>query len=155
MRKKSTLFACILLAVILAPLVYRKVQFRMAGGSYPYAQRYTFNRPEQQVLDAIKQFKTQHPDYVAPLSFGLPEGRGDSSEYYDIYFYYPDKNQVAYCWTHPDGAGKTTLALVSINGGKDLHDWYVLNSGYNLWKDWKTKEDFETRVLSELRKTLK
>ena len=118
----------------------------IGAGSYSYAETYNIPASEQKVIEAVNDFKAQHPEIVVPIS-GVNDGRIDSSDHwYHIYFYLPKANKIVYCWTRPENKNETTFAIVGVNEGLKLGNWKYVN------KDFSSSEN--KKILEELEKTL-
>ncbi|MFZ4107243.1 hypothetical protein [Flavobacterium sp.] len=65
MKKKTKIIIGILIITVGVLLVY-KFGEAFAPGSYPYAEVYKIDAPEENVIKAIKQFKTSHSEFVVP-----------------------------------------------------------------------------------------
>ena len=128
-------------------------------GSYSFSERYEFSTDETTLINAIKRFKQENPQYAVPAEASLPngtqvklsDGHRDSSEYwFHVLIYYPEKNEIVHFWTRPSDLGITDLNLVEVNKGLVLGNWKEVN------KDIKGNENdeeikmFEERVLDKL-----
>jgi hypothetical protein len=145
----------ILVALIVAVGIFGIYRFGVAfaPGSYPYAETYEINAPEQEVINAIQQLKKAHPDLSSPTN--LLDGRQGSNDYwYHIYFYYPEKKKIVYSWTRPATNGGTTLAFVSISEGPTLGNWKDINKDFSSKENNALKEEFERRILNLIKQRL-
>jgi hypothetical protein len=105
------------------------------AGSYPYVEYWELDYKETEVIEAIKDLKTEDKSIQPPNQTALTFGR-DSSYWYYIDFYYSDTKEIVHTWTRPsrDSFG-ITLALISFSKlsnpekfkyiNKDF--WYVAN----------------------------
>ncbi|MFL0685037.1 MAG: hypothetical protein ACJLTB_17790 [Algoriphagus aquaeductus] len=128
-----------------------------APGSYPYREEYELNSRESRVIEVIKEFKEDNPEFIVPSQTQLSDGRNDEEgqEYwYHIYFYYPEENQIIYTWTRPAENGKTTFALISINDGLTLGKWKEINKDFNRSENRDEKNKFEERILNKIKAKL-
>jgi hypothetical protein len=162
---KKTRKAIIILGLLLVGLIgFIKLGTMLSPGSYGNAEIYEFNYSENQVQEAVRKFKIQHPDMVVPTvtignrgSFDLSknEGRKDSSWRYFLYFYYPKENQIIFSWTRPVENGKTRFAFVSVNNGLEIGHWQDINHDFRSAQNKQLKQEFEERILSPIREILK
>ena len=135
----------------------------LAPGSYPFAEIYEINAPEKDVIDAIQQFKTLHPEFKVPKvtiqnkgSFDLTEseGREENSHWYFNYFYHTKENQILFTWTRPQTKNKTDFAFVSIGDGLDLGHWKDINNDLGFFENKRIKKEFEERILEQIKSLL-
>lgn len=135
----------------------------MVPGSYPFAEIYELNAPEKNVIDAIVQFKSDHPEYVVPYvtinnqsagNLSESEGRKEKSHWYFVYFYYPKENQIVFTWTRPSGKNKTDFAFISLNDGLELGHWKDINDDFGFFENRKMKKTFEERILNQIKQHL-
>src|SRR5690606_19027886 len=64
MKKRKILISLISIFLIAIGVLYFGGNF--APGSYPYAEIYKVDFPEENVSQAIKDFKNQNPDFKVP-----------------------------------------------------------------------------------------
>jgi hypothetical protein len=128
-----------------------------APGSYPYVEEYEVNTKEGNLIKAIENFKRDNPEFNPPEQAGLKDGRiNDKALWYDIYFYYPQENQLIHTWTRPAlNPQKTTFALVGVNDGLKLGNWKRINHDLSSSEDDSQKEKFTTRILNKVKAYLK
>jgi uncharacterized membrane protein len=162
MKKKNKIIIGILLIILSIFLVY-KFGEAFAPGSYPHAEVYKINASEENVINAIKQFKTSHSEFIVPNmtihksgSFNLAEseGRKENSYWYLNYFYDKEENQILLIWTRPAENNKTDLALVSINQGLDLGNWKEVNKDFGDPENERIKTKFERSILLPIKHLL-
>lgn len=130
----------------------------LAAGSYPYAETYELEYSENEVIEAITQFKTQYPERTVPIlpdSSTLEDGRrNDSDHWFHVYFYNVAKNQILNTWTSPAGRNKTTFAFISVNNGLELGNWKILNKDFDAEENRKLKNEFEVDILNPIQEIL-
>lgn len=133
--------------------------YMLAPGSYPYAQHYELNAPENDVINAVKEYRTKHPETIVPYttingrlseSLSKDEGRRDSSYWYSFYFYFPAQNEVFLTLTRPSEDGKTDFSLVSVNKTLDLPHWKTVNEDFDSAENKRVKAQFEA-ILKQLK----
>jgi hypothetical protein len=78
--KKIINYKTVLIIILILVLFY-KLASMMGGGSYAYSEYYEICVPEQKAIKIIEQFKSENPQYNAPASMNIFEGRKDSSDY--------------------------------------------------------------------------
>jgi hypothetical protein len=122
----------------------------MAPGSYPFAEHYEFDVNEAQLIDAVNEFKTNHPEYAAPEYIG-PDGRiAPNSHWYHIYFYYKEKEEVVHTWVRSEDDG-STFALVAISEGSLSNKYRMINHDFGFFENRRYKKEFKNRILHEIR----
>ena len=122
----------LMLKCFLMNLVIVMSACNLAPGSYPYAEEYEVNLNEPALIESIKKFKINNPQYNVPEEIQLKDGRNDEQDlWYHIYFYFPDENQILYTWTRTSGKQTTTFALVSINQGLIIGKWKEINKDFS------------------------
>lgn len=126
-----------------------------APGSYPYAEEYEINVNESTLIEAIRNFKKNNPQYNVPEQTQLQGGRhGDKDYWYHIYFYYAEEDQIINTWTRPVNKGKTTFAFVRINQGLTLGKWKDINRDFSGSENKELKKKFEERILNKVKEKL-
>lgn len=160
MNRTFKLVLLILGGLIIILFGLYKLATLFAPGSYPYAQTYELNFPEDKVIQLINKFKSDNPEYIVPKvkinnsgSFDLPDERKDSSDHwYHIYFYLQKENIIIYSWTRPLTKNKTTFAFVSINKGLSIGNWQDINHDLSSSENDKFIQIFETEILNPIKK---
>jgi hypothetical protein len=134
---------------ILLFLFFNSCEF--APGSYPNAEIYEFNTTEEQLINAIEEFKINNPHFAVPENLRLIDGRSKDKldHWYHVWFYYEKENQIIYTWTR-----KNKIALVSINSGTVLGNWKDINKDFSSSENKKQKKKFEERILNKIRVNL-
>ncbi|WP_046369059.1 hypothetical protein [Flavihumibacter petaseus] len=126
----------------------------LAPGSYPYSEDYEIDLPEEDVIKAIKAFKTDNPEFVVPGPVGYMDGRKDSADYwYHAFFYYSKENVIVNTWTRPVSRYKTTFAFVGLNSGLQLGNWKLINHDFGRSENKRQKKLFEERILNAIKNT--
>lgn len=151
---------CGIIPLIIGPIFWFGCNF--APGSYPYAQEYELDCPEEKVISAIKTFKQEFPEYIVPRvsvdgqgSWDLiDEPTKDPAFWHKFYFYYKSENQIIFTWTRSTEYNKTTFAFVSINDGLNLGNWKNINKDLNHEENEKAKKMFEEKILSKIKEKL-
>lgn len=144
--------------ITLIPIIFlfKLTACNFAPGSYPYAEEYQVKVKEATLINAIQNFKKSNSQYIVPEHLQLKDGRKDNNDiWYHVYFYYPQENQIIYCWTRPDGEVETTFGFVSINQGLILGKWKDINKDFDGSENERQKHKFEERILSQIKKGLK
>ncbi len=162
MQKRSKRNLIIILSILGGLYLIYRFGRAMAPGSYPYAETYELNYSESLVKEAITKFKIENPQYSVPKitidnrgAFDLLDGQTKNPSYwYVIYFYYPDKKEILYTWTRPEGRNKTTFAFVRINQGLDIGNWQDVNVDFAYTENKRIKKEFETRILEKIKSNL-
>ena len=150
--KKNRLFLKSFLVII---LFLKIIACNFSPGSYPYAEEYLINANEATLVEAIKDFKKNNPQYIVPEQTKLKDGRNSEKDYwYHIYFYYKEENKIIYTWTRPAEKGKTTFAFVSINDGLTIGNWKEINKDFSNSENSEEKKKFEERILNKIKEKL-
>lgn len=160
MKNKKSIIIITLIAIVVGWVIWFGVNF--APGSYPYAEEYVLNFPEEEVHKAIAEFKQDHPEYVVPKvtinnqgSFDLVDELVDPNSYwYKFYFYDKAENKILYTWTRSKGKNKTTFAFVGINNGLDIPKWKDINKDFSRSDNNREKKKFEERILNKIQEQL-
>ena len=168
-RTKIILVFGIIIFLLCAGLVFVYLVFKIAPGAYPYAQSYTINAPENQVVKAINELKLRNPELSVPRDSTLSKfrinwvdgrhatglhikGKPQISYEYIVYFYYPQENKILFTWTRPTNqdSSKTEFSFVRF-GPPDGEQWIDVNSEF-----WGSSENdkiiktFEERILNPI-----
>ncbi len=160
---KSVKTIIILITVPLVIGVGFWFSYNFASGSYPYAETYELDFSEEEVKQAVNEFKQEHPEYTVPKVtienkgfFDLLDGQSkEPSHWYNIYFYYKNENRILYTWTRPFDENKTAFALVSINNGLNIGNWKEINKDFSCTENKKEKKKFEEQILNKIIENLK
>jgi len=163
MTRKTKKTILIFGVIILGIFGFYELARMFSPGSFPFAEIYEFDYSEEKVIEAIRQFKVQHPEMTVPnvtiknngsFSLSESEGRKENSYWYLNYFYYTKENQIVFTWTRPSGRGKTSFAFVSLNNGLEIGHWKDINDDFGFWENRRLKKDFEERILEPIKKLL-
>lgn len=144
-------------------LLFTIMSCNFEPGSYPYAEKYELNYPEELVKKAIHEFKAEHPEYNVPNvtinnegSFELPDEQTTNPAFwYLIYFYYKNENKIVFTWTRSSTKENCTFALVAINDGLNIGNWKEINKDFDRAKNSEEKRKFEALILQAITKKLK
>ncbi|WP_264536245.1 hypothetical protein [Flavobacterium sp. N1736] len=122
-----------------------------ASGSYPYAEVYEFDVPEDKLIGAVSEFKINNPDFIVPENIGLVDGRSKdkTDHWYHIWFYYKKENQIIYTWIRGN-----EFAFIAVNEGTELGNWKDINKDFNCSENKEEKKKFEERILSKIKEKL-
>lgn len=123
-------------------------------GSYPRAEIYEFDIPENELIEIIEEFKEENPELKVPTlgQFELTDGRKDVSDrWFDIYFYDSDNDQIIHTWTRPASKTTTSFAFVAVNQGLTLGNWETVNDSFWWWNNKPLKTRFETTILEGIK----
>jgi hypothetical protein len=150
MRHSSKVLVLVAVVVATGLFALYKLATAFSPGSYPYAETYEINAPENKVIQAIQQLKVAHPALSSPTF--LLDGRQDNNDHwYHIYFYYPEQKQIVYGWTRASAKDKTTLAFVAISEGPTLGNWKEINKDFPAKRNRELKSEFERRILDSIK----
>jgi hypothetical protein len=152
-----------IIKVTLAAIILIKVMAcNLSAGSYPYAEIYTLNYPEEKVKNAVAKFKEANPEYIVPKvkingqgNWELKDEKpNESNNLTMFYFYYAKENQIILTWIRAKGNNKTTFAFVSINDGLNIGNWKEINKDFNSIEDLEEKTKFEKRILRKIEESI-
>lgn len=104
------------------------------AGSYPFAETWDLNAREADVIDVIKDLKTEDSKLQPPNEAELTS-KGDTTNELDywlyINFYYKDTKQIVHTWTRPSlDSTHTTFALVSFANLNDSLSEKMINKDF-------------------------
>jgi len=120
----------------------------LSAGSYPFAQKYEFNYPEIELIEAIRQFKKENPQYNVLDSSYLKDGQND--HWYDIYFFYPEEKEKLNTWTRAVNDSVTNFAFVAVYDGLRSNKWKEINHEFSRKENEKHKRKFEERIVKKV-----
>lgn len=140
-------------------MVLTSCGLNLSSGSYPFAETYTIDLSEGQLIELINKFEENNPNYKVPNVtidnvnyFKLKNGRSGKDDYwYHFYFYYSKENSIIHIWTRPLSKEVTTIAFVGVNEGLTLGNWKLINRDFEKSENKKEIEKFETRILNQIR----
>ncbi len=159
MNKKRIL----IFAIVLGGLFFLyKLAVMFAPESYPYAEHYELNYPEDEVIEAVIKLKASNKELIVPKvtiqgggQWDLSDGKEKETDYWHkFYFYNKDENEIIFTWTRPAGQNTTTFAFVSINKGLDLGHWNDINNDFGFFENRKIKKHFEETILKKIKENL-
>ena len=152
MTKKNIIISISVIGLPLLMILFIYIGWSFGPGSYPYAEIYEFNLPEDSLISVINKVKQENPDLTSLI---LKDGRQSQKDYwFDIYFYYKDKNKIIKTWTRPITKQKTVFAFVATNDGLILGNWKEVNSSFWWWKNKPEIEEFEQKILNKIKSKL-
>lgn len=128
----------------------------LAGTQYEFAEDYTFNVCDSNLIQAVELFKIENPQYCVPSQIQLKDGRrsSDRSHFgYPVYFYFPEENQILFTLIDQDPfikETKTDFLFVKINEGLVLGNWKDVNRYFDWTKNKAEKRKFEERILNKI-----
>ncbi len=131
-----------------------------APGSYPNAEIYVLNYPEEDVKNAIKKFKTDNPEFKVPnVTIDmkgdivlLDEEIGNPKpHWFKFYFYDKKNNEILYTWIRDKDKNNTKFAFISVNKGLDLKKWEIINRDFSRKENKEQLKKFEERILSKVK----
>ncbi|MFA0964439.1 hypothetical protein AB9P05_21715 [Roseivirga sp. BDSF3-8] len=146
-----------LVGIIVGGFVAYTVGWFMAPGSYPRAERYEFDMPEEALIQIIKEVKRESPQldpdqYPAASRLGLQDGRVDKHDHwYSIYFYDPERDEIIHTWTRSKNRQTTTFGFAGINKELRPGAWQWVNDSFWWWENTAEVERFEKRILSRIK----
>jgi hypothetical protein len=163
MKNKKVKNIILIIILIVGLFGVSKFAKDFGAGSYPNAEIYEINAPEDKVLKAIYKLKDSQKDFLVPRvtfenkdssDLSESEGRKYNSYWNFNYFYYSDQKKIILTWTRPN-YNMTDFAFVSINDGLDIGHWKDINRDFGFFENRKKKKEFETRILKPIKEILK
>ena len=160
MQKKNYFIMAIIITII-GWVIWYGLNFK--PGSYPYREEYELNYSQEEVKNAIKKFKQEHPEYIVPkvtinnqecLDL-VDEPMNEPTYWHIFYFYYRDENKIIFTFTYPVGKNKTIFAFVSVNNGLNLGSWKDINKDFNYYENKEEKKKFEEQILNKIKEKLR
>ncbi len=127
----------------------------LAPGSYPNAELYEIKVSEKRLIEAVKEFKANNPEYNVPDDIPLLDGRRDNQDHwYHFYFFDSDRNQTIKTWVRSSGKDKTNFALIAVYDPNFNKRWKFVNKDFDWEIDKQVKKRFEDEILNPVKKTL-
>lgn len=123
---------------------FYKLASAFAPGSYPYAECYELNYPENKVIEAAEIVKKQN-NYIAYGKFW--EDNDTSDHWHHIYFNFHDSMLLT--WTRPNGKNITTFAFVSMQD--ENSEWKDINNDFGYFENRKLKKKLEKEILDKIK----
>ncbi len=133
--------------------IYGVIKFAIAfsPGSYPYAEIYTLNFPENSVQNAIKNVKIKNSKLlVADSTFTDDTIR----KVHWIHNYYNLNNRTIHTWTRAENDSVTYLAFVSVSDSISKFNWENINKDFSKYENDKLKKEFEINILYKIKQEL-
>ena len=123
----------------------------LAPGSYPYAKEYSIDLSEEKLIDVIKIFKNNNPEYITPDGLGLQDGRRTIKDHwYHIYFNYPQEKIIIKTWVRKKTKTETTFAFIAVKKYIGMSNWRFINKDFTKSKNKEEIKEFENRILYQL-----
>lgn len=148
------IFNVVLLIFLLCLFSCKDFNKVFGAGSYSYAEKYTINREEHNVIKQIEKLKSDN-DLIVPKfvwngeKIELNDKR--KSHWYDFYIYLKNRNQMFYFWTRSgDYTNTTIIALVAVRNGLGLGNWKDINKDLSDKENKEIKKVFEEKVISKI-----
>lgn len=128
-----------------------------SAGSYPYAEYYTIDLPEKEVINRLTKLKEANPTYKVPKfqwagkEVELKDGR--DSHWYFFYFNFQDRNEIVSFWTRRgENANETTIALTNVSKEDGSNPkTYTINKDTPKKYNSEIKKIFEARILDKIK----
>jgi hypothetical protein len=128
-----------------------------AAGSYPYAELYEVECDPLDLVEAVKQFKADNPDFAVPQEVGFIDGNSGKRDdhWYHIYFYYKSENKILNTWIRYNKESTSTFAFVAVKNGLQIGNWKEINNDLSKQENRLEKQKFEDRILNRVKEYLK
>lgn len=128
---------------------------KFSAGSYPYAEIYTINKPENEVIKKIAKLKESNPDYKVPkFQWAGKETElldGKDSHWYYFYFYFKDTNEIIEFWTRKGSeSNETKIGLFSVSKGLK-GTTRLVNRDLTYEEDERLKNIFKEKIISKIK----
>lgn len=127
------------------------------AGSYPFAQSWEFKITEDNLIDIIKDIKTDYPELQVPNDTSLTSGK--SSYWHFIDFYDIEKNEIISTWVREsdESIPSTSFALVSYTTTKDSmkSERKLINKDYWFLENKNRIKSFEKLIVDKVNMRIK
>jgi|APDOM4702015159_1054818.scaffolds.fasta_scaffold00944_1 hypothetical protein len=141
---------------LITTLIFCCVSCVFAPGSYPYAELYEFQVSEDSLIRIVEKFKDENPKYSLHEQERFVDGRkSEGKQWYHVWFYYPQENQVIKCWIRTSDKGYAEFGFVGIGNGLTLSDYKEINKDFSKQENRFQKDKFERLILNEIKKLIK
>lgn len=138
------------------PILYTIRKWDPIGpGSYVFAEQYDLGYSEQEVLNAVKDFKRLYPSYDLPKNSEYrlvnemeDEWTDERKLWFRVNFYYPKEKYILFCTVR--GPKPTTIGFVSMATIEDF-SWLDINKDFDYDENQLQLKTFEDRILSKLK----
>lgn len=140
---KSVIVACLLACA----LVYIASLF--SPGTPTGARRIVVNSPDSVVIDAMTEFKKQHPEFNVPASARLVDGPRAND--YEVYFFYTEEDEVICTRITNNGIEKSYVSLFSV---RIDNEWRTLYEDLSNGESREEIKEFNMRILRHVRKLI-
>lgn len=120
------------------------------AGSYPFVETYKFDVPEAELLEIIKEIKTENPELK-------PRNDSPHKESYWTFvtFSYSDTDEYVNTWTRPSGKGSTTFAFVGLTPKSDIYSGKRINADYYYFANKRQIRKFENQIVNRIKEKIK
>lgn len=145
----------ILLMFFLTILSCKDLNKIFGAGSYSYAEKYTINNKEINVIEQIESIKLNNKLIVPKFQWSgediiLVDKR--KSHWYEFYIYLREKDQMLHFYTRSnDSSNSTILALIGVRNGLGLGNWQIVNKDLSEDKNKAIIKVFEEQIVSKIR----
>lgn len=139
-------------------LLFLSIILLNCAGSYYYAEPYLLDISRTDLIDKIRKFKDENPEYKSiTIESGIPEEypkdhRGEL--FYSFYFYLPEKEMIVHSvmnMSEQISDNPANFAFTGVTKNKNLGGWKSINTRDLSRKENKEiKRMFETEILSKL-----
>lgn len=128
---------------------------KISAGSYPYAEIYTINEPEKEVIKKIFELKENNPDYKVPeFQWAgkkiLLEDKVLKNGYFVFYIFFKENNQILYSYVRQENSTSTKIGLISIQNGMSLGNWKIINKDLTTEENDQLKNIFKEKIISNI-----
>lgn len=126
-----------------------------APGSYPHVELYAFQVSEAILIKAVDKFKSENPNYCVPEQLRFHDGRkNEGNQWYHVWFYYPQENQIIKCWIRTSQHGNAEIGFIGIGNGPTLNNYKEINKDFSKHENRVQKEKFERLILNQIKKQI-
>ena len=137
-----------LIIVVISAIAFIKLAVLMLPlGSYGYAENYSFSSNERDLMAAIENLKSTHPEYNIPDSEVIDQR---SNFEFHFYIYNNAQNKILHFCTRSIDSNSTELLFIGVNNGLELGNWKEINHQYKGKENSKIKKEFQEKVLDQL-----
>ncbi len=120
------------------------------AGSYPFVEHWEFNIPEGEMIEIIKELKTEKSSLQPPSETELIGKR--HSYWLYINFYYPESKEIIHTWIRPSyDTTKTTFAFYSLTDENNKAEHRLINRDFWYVANKMEINKFKKRILNPLK----
>ncbi len=144
MTQKPALFSLFIIVLLILGA------YLLAPGSNPYAQEYTFNVSQKELIGHIITLKSQLVDQTR--SNDMSYDQMDSFGTYHAYLWIPKERQTAHISVerNREDSTKSSILLIGFADNPSTGEWKLINKDFKRTENLQKKNSFELQFLNPL-----